>query len=174
MPDTLEEKLSAFDPDLPLDRARTIPSSWYFDPEIYAAECRAVFGGTWQMTGRVSQFAAAGCFLTTEIAGEPILIVRDSDSVLRAFFNVCRHRAARVMCEAAGQATRLRCRYHGWTYDLAGRLRGVPEFEGVADFRREDCGLVPLRLETWGPWVWVHLQDCKLHKEEPGLREFLA
>ena len=61
------------------------------------------------------------------------------------------------MTEAAGRATRLRCRYHGWTYDLAGRLRGTPEFDGVADFRREDNGLAPLAVAAWGPFVWANL-----------------
>ena len=163
MTSSLADKIRAFDPDRPLDRARTIPSDWYFDPEIYALECRAIFGDTWQVAGRIDQLTAPGSFITTEIAGEPILVLRASDGVLRAFFNVCRHRAARVVCEPEGIATRLRCRYHGWTYDLAGRLRGVPEFDRVADFRREDYGLVPVSIDSWGPLVWVHMnEDCKL------------
>ncbi|HXG13361.1 MAG TPA: SRPBCC family protein [Gemmataceae bacterium] len=157
MSGSLREKLAAFDPDLPLERARTIPSSWYFDPEIYALECRTVFGNTWQAAGRLDQVAAPGCYFTADIAGEPILVVRDQEGVLRAFVNVCRHRAARVLEQPEGKATRLRCRYHGWTYDLAGRLRGTPEFDGVADFRREDHGLPALAADIWGPLVWVHL-----------------
>ena len=83
-------------------------------------------------------------------------MVRDQDGTLRAFSNVCRHRAAPVVTEPCGSATRLRCRYHGWTYDLAGRLRGVPEFDGVEDFCREEQGLPPLAVAEWGPYVWVH------------------
>jgi len=157
MNQSLEDTLNSFDSELPLDRAHTIPSSWYFDPNIYALECRAVFGETWQVAGRSEQSTAPGSFLTTEIAGEPILLVRDADGVLRGFFNVCRHRAARVVCAPEGTATRLRCRYHGWTYDLAGRLRGVPEFEGVSEFSREEFGLAPVAVETWGPLVFVHM-----------------
>jgi choline monooxygenase len=157
MSSRLSEILAAFDPELPLERARTIPGAWYHDPEIAAAERRAVFGGTWQCAGRLSQVAEPGAFLTADIAGEPVLIVRGDDGVVRAFSNVCRHRAARVMEEAEGQASRLRCRYHGWTYDLAGRLRGTPEFEGVADFRREEQGLPELAVADWGPFVWVHM-----------------
>jgi choline monooxygenase len=157
MPSRLEELLRQFDPDLPLERAHTIPASWYFDPELYEAERRAVFGNTWQAVGRADQVRAPGSFFTADLAGEPLLVVRDAEGVLRAFANVCRHRAARVMTEEQGQATRLRCRYHGWTYDLAGRLRGTPEFDGVADFCREANGLVPFAVDTWGPLVWVHL-----------------
>ncbi len=155
MTKTLSEKLSLFDPNLPLERARTIPSLWYFDSEIYTEECRSVFANTWQLAGRLDQIEQPGSFLTAEIGGEPILVLRDSEGILRAFFNVCRHRAARVVCEPEGKATKLRCRYHGWTYDLAGRLRGTPEFDGVADFRREEHGLAGLEVDTWGPLVWV-------------------
>ncbi len=155
MSSNIRDKVRLFDPDLPLERARTIPSLWYFDPDIYAAERRAIFAATWQVAGRLDQLSEPGSFVTTEIAGEPILVVRDAEGILRAFFNVCRHRAARVVTEPEGTATRLRCRYHGWTYDLAGRLRGTPEFEGVADFRREEQGLAALELDTWGPLVWV-------------------
>lgn len=165
----LPEKLALFNPSLPLERARTIPSLWYFDSEIYAAECRSIFGGTWQAAGRLDQVAEAGAFFTTEIAGEPILVLRDPERVLRAFFNVCRHRAAQVINEPQGKASRLRCRYHGWTYDLAGRLRGTPEFEGVADFQRNDHGLAPVAVDTWGSLVWVHLG-----KPAQSLAEFLA
>src|SRR5262249_51520320 len=106
----------AFDSTLPLERARTIPAAWDFDPEIYAAERQAVFGGTWQCVGRTDQLAGPGQFLTAEIAGEPNLVVRGEDGILRAFHNVCRHRGARVAIESCGHATKLRCRYHGWTY----------------------------------------------------------
>src|SRR5262249_33433464 len=150
----LAAKLRQFDPDLPLERARTIPAAWYFDPEVYAAERRAVFGGTWQAAGRLDQVAGPGCYFTAGIAGEPVRVARAGAGVLRAFFNVCRPRAARVMNEPAGRATRFRCRYHGWTYDLAGRLRGTPEFDGVADFRREEQGLVEMDVDVWGPLVW--------------------
>jgi choline monooxygenase len=156
MTDRLRAILTTFDSELPLERARTIPGSWYLDLDVYDLERRAVFGDTWQVAGRLDSVAEPGSFLTTEIAGEPILVVRDGEGVLRAFYNVCRHRAAPVMNELEGKATRLRCRYHGWTYDLAGRLRGVPEFDGVADFCREDQGLASLAVAVWGPYVWVH------------------
>jgi choline monooxygenase len=166
---TLRSKLATFDPSRSLERAHTIPSSWYHDPDIHDAERRAVFGNTWQAAGRVDQVAAPGGFFTADLAGEPILVVRDEAGVLRAFYNVCRHRAARVVAEAEGQMKKLRCRYHGWTYDLAGRLRGTPEFDGVADFCREDNGLPQVAVATWGPLVWVHLG-----LSPPALGEFLA
>src|SRR5262249_49851779 len=133
------------------------------------AERRSVFGGTWQMAVRADQVATPGAYATADIAGEPVLVVRDEQGTLRAFHNVCRHRAAQVMNEPQGQCTRLRCRYPGWTYDLTGRLRGVPEFDGVVDFRREDNGLAPLTVDVWGPLVFVHQGKPAL-----PLEQFLA
>lgn len=148
---------SGFDPTRPLESARTLPNTWYTSPDVLADERRSVFGSTWQLVGRADQVFKPGSFLTADVAGEPILVVRGEDGELRAFFNVCRHRAAPILNEPCGMATRLRCRYHGWTYDLTGRLRGTPEFDGVADFRKEDNGLVPVAVASWGPFVWVHL-----------------
>jgi choline monooxygenase len=153
---TFLEELELFDASLPLARARTIPSHWYLDAEMNSAELHCVFGETWQLAARTQQLDVPGSFVTTNIGGEPVVVVRDDQGILRAFFNVCRHRAACVVTEREGTARRLRCRYHGWTYDLAGRLRGAPEFDGVADFRTEDNGLVPLAVDTWGPLVFVN------------------
>lgn len=166
---TLQAQLRLFDPTLPLEKAHTIPNSWYHDPEVYAAECRNVFGNTWQAIGRIDQLAAPGSYFTANLAGEPIVVVRGEDGVIRAFYNVCRHRAACVAPDAEGRVSRFRCRYHGWTYDLSGKLRGTPEFDGVADFDREANGLVAVAVETWGPLVFVHLG-----KSPPPLAEFLA
>lgn len=166
---TLQDKLAAFDDTLPLERARTLPSFWYFDPDIYAAELDHVFGATWQAVGRIDQVSEPGQFFTIDNAGEPILVVRDDKGVLRAFHNVCRHKAAKVINECSGKLSKLRCRYHGWTYDLTGRLRGTPEFDGVADFAKDQEGLVPLAVDTWGPLVFVHAG-----KPRQTLAEFLA
>jgi choline monooxygenase len=153
---SLEELLSAFDPGVPLERARSLPSSWYRDARVEALERQRVFGESWQLVARADQLVHPGDFVTAEVAGEPLLVLRDDGGDLHAFFNVCRHRAACVVTEPQGNARRLRCRYHGWTYDLRGQLKGVPEFEGVEDFRREDHGLVPLAVDRWGPLIFVH------------------
>ncbi len=137
--------------------------------EIYALECRKVFGNSWQYVGRAEQVKEPGSFLTAEIAGEPILVVRDDKGTLRAFHNACRHRAAQVINEPCGHATKLRCRYHGWTYDLAGRLIGTPEFAGVEEFKKEEQGLPPMAVDTHGPFVFVHQGTPK-----ETLAEFLA
>ena len=163
-----------FDSSLPLESARTIPSDWYTDPAIYQRERTAVFGHSWQCVGRADQVRKPGEFLTAEIAGEPVAAVRGNDGVLRGFFNVCRHRAAPVLNEESGCVGKLRCRYHGWTYDLAGKLVGTPEFEGVCNFEKSEQGLVPVgAVQEAGGFVWVHLAetDGLVETEFP---EFLA
>ncbi|HEY0193576.1 MAG TPA: aromatic ring-hydroxylating dioxygenase subunit alpha [Kofleriaceae bacterium] len=157
MPDTLEAVLAEFDAGAPLERASTIPGRWYTDPRIAALEQRTVWSKTWQLIGRAAQVAEPGQFVTGEVSGEPVVVVRGADGELRGFFNVCRHHAAAVMTAPCGKVDRLRCPYHGWTYDLTGRLRGTPELEGVLDFDRGQHGLVPLAVATWEGLVFVHL-----------------
>jgi choline monooxygenase len=154
---TLETKLEAFRSDLTLARASTIPATWYSDPEIYELERRGVFHDSWQALGRADQVAEPGQFFTAELAGEPVLVVRDKEGTLRALANVCRHRAARIERREGGQASRFRCRYHGWAYDLKGNLAGTPEFDGVEDFCKEALSLPRYHVDVWGPFVFVHL-----------------
>ncbi|HEX2691160.1 MAG TPA: aromatic ring-hydroxylating dioxygenase subunit alpha [Kofleriaceae bacterium] len=157
MADSLEHVLSRFDDTAPIERASTIPAAWYTDVRVEALERRTVWSRSWQLVGRTTQVAEPGAFVTSEVAGEPVVVVRGNDGVLRGFFNVCRHHAAAVMTEPCGKVDRLRCPYHGWTYDLTGTLRGVPEFDGVMDFDRQATGLVPLSVASWENFVFVHL-----------------
>jgi len=166
---SLREIVEAYDAAAPLERAFTIPASWYVDERVADLEARTVFSRTWQMVGRADQVAEKGQYLTTRIAGEPVVVVRGSDGALRGFFNVCRHHAAEVMTEAAGRAQSLRCPYHGWTYSLEGELRGTPDFTGVCDFDRTGSGLVPVGVAVWHNWVFARLSE-----EGPTLPEFLG
>jgi choline monooxygenase len=154
---TVRSLVNLYNPSDPLEKAWTIPSPWYFDADLYAAERAAVFAASWQMVGRVDQVRQRGGFFTTEIAGEPLVVARGEDSVLRAFYNVCRHHAAAVVTEASGCAKQFRCPYHGWTYGNDGALKGMVEFEGVCDFDRAKNGLVPICVETWENFVFVNL-----------------
>ncbi|MCS7166859.1 MAG: SRPBCC family protein [Gemmatales bacterium] len=158
--------LQRFRADLPLSQAHTIPASWYTDAELAEWERRAVFTRHWLVAGRSDQVAQPGQFFTLDLAGWPLVVVRGEDGVLRGFYNVCRHRAARVAVAEQGTADRFRCRYHGWTYDLAGNLRGVPEFDGVEGFCREENGLIPVQVAEWPPLIFVHLGQPSCSLEE--------
>jgi phenylpropionate dioxygenase-like ring-hydroxylating dioxygenase large terminal subunit len=163
------EILWNYDPDAQLADASTPPSSWYNDPGIFELEQRTVFSRSWQWVGRVDQVRERGEYLSFEVAGEPVVVVRGNDKVLRGFFNVCRHHAAAVVTKAEGKAENLRCPYHGWTYNLEGALVLAPEFGGVANFDRGANGLVPIQSVEWQGWVFV-----KLDPDGPSLEGFLG
>lgn len=153
----VRELLNLYNPQDPLERAWTIPSQWYFDSRIAELEQQSVFARTWQMAGRVDQVRKNGEFFTTDIAGEPVVVARGEDGVLRAFHNVCRHHAAAVVTQKEGSAKQFRCPYHGWTYGNDGALKGMVEFDGVCNFDRTQNGLVPIKVDTWENFVFVNL-----------------
>jgi choline monooxygenase len=142
------------DPNLAL--AWTLSANHYTDPAVLAQEKERVFGRTWQVVGHVRQLANPGDYFTTELVGEPLLIVRDTLGELRAFYNVCRHRAG-PPAEGCGSRKVFRCGYHGWTYSLEGKLLNAPEMEGTDDFPLEDFGLARVRAEEWSGLVFVNL-----------------
>src|SRR5262245_21273926 len=132
----LDDLIAAYDPSTPLEEASTIPSSWYVDPDLAELERQAVFSSNWQVGARVEEVDQPGQYVTCDVAGEPIVVVRGSDNTLRGFFNVCRHHAAAVMTEPSGQTLQLQCPYHGWTYSLEGSLKTAPDLGTVRGFDR--------------------------------------
>src|ERR1700726_394774 len=169
MPRDVRSLLGLYNPNNPLDHASTIPSPWYFDEGLAELENSAVFGKSWQAVGRAEQVQNPGQFLTADICGDPIVVVRGEDSQLRAFYNVCRHHAAAVVTEAQGCAKQFRCPYHGWTYGIDGALKGMVEFDGVCNFDRAQNGLVPIRVDDWENFVFVNLDP-----HAAPLRNFLG
>ena len=137
-------------------RAWTLPASLYFEPAVFAEERTKIFSRTWQVVGHSSQVQTPGDYFTTELAGEPLVLVRGNDHQLRGFFNVCRHRAG-PPAEGCGSRKLFRCGYHGWTYGLDGTLISSTEMEGVEGFRPEEFALVPVRTEEWFNLVFVNL-----------------
>ena len=159
MGDSRERIIESYDPDAPLAEASTIPSAWYTDERIFRLEQETVFSRSWQVAARTDQFIRSGAYVTTEIAEEPIVIVRGGDNELRGFFNVCRHHAAAVMTDAEGHAKQMRCPYHGWTYSLEGELKGTPDFNEVCGFDRSQNGLLPIEIATRGKWIFARLAN---------------
>lgn len=142
----------------PVERSETIPSAWYVDRRFHELDRAAVFGRHWQLVGRADQVAEPGQHLVATVADEPVIVVRGKDGVLRAFYNVCRHRGGPLaLCD--GQANALRCQYHGWTYLLDGSLRGVPRMDRSELFDKKDFGLTPISVDLWEGLVFVHLGE---------------
>ena len=149
-----------------IECAHTLASRFYTDASILEIEKARIFRRTWQLVGTLDHacgevnglqrtIADRETFFTAEVAGEPIVVVRDKEGALRAFSNVCRHRAGPIAL-GSGCKNVLRCAYHGWTYTLDGRLIGTPDVEGVEFFDRTTMGMVPLRLETWEQFIFVN------------------
>lgn len=140
----------------PLARASTLPSKLYLDPGVLEREKERIFGRTWQLVARGDELARVGDFVPVSMLEEPIVITRGLDGELRGFYNVCRHRAGQVAL-SRGNRKSLQCRYHGWTYGLDGCLRAAPEMDGTEGFRKEDFGLLPIRVQAWGPFIFANL-----------------
>jgi phenylpropionate dioxygenase-like ring-hydroxylating dioxygenase large terminal subunit len=170
MSDSLAQIVGRYRADAPLAQASTIPAAWYIDPRILDLERRTVFRRAWQVAGHIADLGAPGDYVTSDLAGgEPMVVVRGADHVVRAFFNVCRHHAAAVVTDLHGSAQQFRCPYHGWTYALDGALKGTPDFAEVCDFDRAAHGLVPADCDIAEKWVFVRPQ-----REGISLGDFLG
>jgi choline monooxygenase len=159
MIDSLAALFIAADIDADIARAWSIPARFYTDPEVFRLEREKIFAQTWQVVGHVHQLVNPGDFFTTELMGEPLLLVRGPRGELKGFYNVCRHRAG-PPAEGCGSKKLFRCSYHGWTYGLDGALISAPEFEGVEDFHPEQFALKPVRVEEWFNLVLVNLDPA--------------
>lgn len=142
-----------------LESATALPARYYTDPGMVARDRAAIFDQGWQLIAHVSRLRRSGDHVVSDFAGLPVLAVRAEDGEIRAFHNVCRHRAGPIaQCDGLG-AKSLRCRYHGWNYGLDGVLRSAPEMKDVADFNVADIRLPQLRTRTWQGLVFATVSE---------------
>jgi len=140
--------------------AETLPGWTYNDAEFFELEKQHLFLNSWQIVCHVSELANAGAYSTLNLLGERAVVVRGEDGEIRAFYNVCRHRAAAVVkgrngsCKAA-----LRCPYHGWTYGLDGRLKAVPGEQSFPGLEKPEYGLRSLPVEVYLGFVFVKFRE---------------
>lgn len=136
----------------------TLPADDYRGRSAWHRDRRAIFAREWLFVGRAAQVAAAGDVFATEVAGYPVLVLRAGDGGLRAFHNVCRHRAGPLVDDGEGHCPgRLTCRYHGWVYDLEGRLLRTGGFGDDPDLVLGDLGLHPVQAGCWRGLLFVNL-----------------
>lgn len=155
-----------------VDRAVTLIPDAYTSREFFDIEREKVFGTSWVAVGTADQVATPGQLLVAEVAGRSLIVTRNRQGELRAFYNVCRHRATKLVTDAQRVRSKIRCPYHSWTYDLDGNCLGTPLFEGsdipedqrgvfdmsaVKDFDKADYGLLPVQVDAWGFLVFVNL-----------------
>jgi len=158
-----------------IQTAETIPSNWYFDAKILAKEYSIIFSREWQLACSESQLTSPGDTFITTIAGQPIVIIRQHDSSIKAFYNVCSHRAGRLIREKSCVKS-LQCTYHGWVFGLDGALKKTREFEGVANFNPDEYGLTPVEIDTWMGLVFINLSTNPkpLSYHLDGIKERIA
>lgn len=159
---------------LPVSQAGGLPRQAYTSQEFFELERERLFPRVWVGVGFTSDVAEPGDAVPLLVAGLPIILCRGKDGQIRAFHNVCRHRAAMVLEKPAKGLNVLRCPYHAWAWDLQGSLKAMPYFDGTPDSR--DCGLdwganglVPIRTGVWYHWVFVNLDGSA-----PPLEDYLA
>lgn len=137
-------------------RSYTIPANYYIDPGIYEREKQAIFFKSWNYAAHVSQLAANGDYVTVRIADQNIIVLRGQDGVLRAFYNVCSHRAHELL-QGCGRVNIITCPYHAWTYRTDGRLRSAVGQKHVEGFAADEFSLKPVRLEEYAGFIFVNL-----------------
>mgnify|MGYP002777051392 CR=1 FL=1 len=156
--DTLTEIAPGVGVD-PLD-GWSLPAWTYRDPDFARVEAERIFRPSWQIVCHLSDIAAPGDWHSLDYIGESVIVVRGQDDVIRAFANVCRHRGSRLVDGSSGCAKKLVCPYHAWTYDLDGRLTGVPDSASYPTLDRGNAGLVPVDLEIWQGFIFVRLSGA--------------
>ena len=144
----------------------------YGDPVRFELERERVLGTSWLLAGRSAQVPSAGDWITFEGHGETVVITRQADDSLAAFHNVCRHRGTTIVTEHKGcGARRFTCPYHGWVYDTAGKLVGVPEREDFAAEHLDGARAPAVAVDEWGGWVWINLAGPDT---APSLQEWIG
>jgi Rieske 2Fe-2S family protein len=138
---------------------KSLSQRYFVSPEIFAEERKKIFSQQWVLVGHQSQIAQAGDYLTAEVAGESLIIVRDKRGAIHGFYNVCRHRGSRLIENRHGQSAAIQCPYHAWTYALDGRLIGAPHMDEVPGFDKADYSLHPVHLGLWEGFIFVNLAD---------------
>ena len=149
-------------------KSHSLKAEAYTQPAWYRFEQDAIFARTWQWVCHAEVVRSPGAYIALEVAGRPIAVVRDKTGTLRAFYNVCKHRAHHLL-SGRGETTRILCPYHAWVYDLTGKLRRAPETENLEDFDTAGICLDPVRVEEFCGFIYVNLDpDARPLAEQSG------
>jgi len=142
--------------DLDPARSYSLNKTAYTDPRWADVDRDAIFRRSWQWVCHIEKLREPGSYVVVEVAEQPVAVLRDREGVLRAFYNVCKHRAHELL-SGEGQVSRIMCPYHAWTYRLDGQLVRAPETEGLSDFSVDDVCLDAIQVEAFCGFVYVNL-----------------
>lgn len=152
------------------DENFSLPGWLYTDPEYYQVELDRVIRPSWQIVCHASDIPNPGDYHTLDYIGESVIAIRQPDGAIKAFTNVCRHRAMRLVEGPVGCAKKLVCPYHAWAYETDGRLSGVPAKSDYQGLDTSKHGLAPVDVELWRGFVFVRLED----RGGPSVAEMMA
>ncbi|HUK64969.1 MAG TPA: aromatic ring-hydroxylating dioxygenase subunit alpha, partial [Dongiaceae bacterium] len=140
--------------------SHTLPGEFYTAPGVLAEEKQRILARSWSCVGRASRLAEPGDYFLRSLADESIIVVRDRQGAVRAFFNVCRHRGTRICREESGRfAETIQCPYHAWTYGTDGRLVGAPHMQDVEGFDKASYPLHSAAIAEWEGFLFVNLAE---------------
>jgi phenylpropionate dioxygenase-like ring-hydroxylating dioxygenase large terminal subunit len=158
MNETLSPNLAAREAEHDPAEFQSLPGWVYHDAEFFAYEAERVLRPSWQVVCHINDIRESGDYYTFDFLGEPILVLRGEGGAVRALHNVCRHRGARLVDGPSGHCDRrVTCPYHGWSYDLSGRLVGVPFRDTFVGFDPAMHGLKPIEHEIYHGFIFVRL-----------------
>lgn len=148
-----------------------LPVQPYIDPAYYELEKRHIFTKVWLQVGRVEEIPKPGDYFVKDLksCNTEIIVTRDRSGAVRAFHNVCSHRMNRVAYERCGKTRKFFCKFHGWAYELDGRLTGVPDEGAFFDLDKSKYGLTPVSIDVWHGFIFVNMDP----NPSLSLREFL-
>ncbi|KAK6201577.1 Rieske [2Fe-2S] iron-sulfur domain-containing protein [Scheffersomyces amazonensis] len=143
----------------------TLPASWWTSEKIYDLEKRAIFYKSWMFTVHSSRFKKAGDYFSYTVAGINFFIIKNKEGELKAFHNVCRHRAYPVVRKDEGSSVVVGCKYHGWSYNTDGKLTKAPHFDNVEGFEKDENSLYPINIHTTTQGL-VFVNFCQKDNED--------
>src|SRR5437764_6791378 len=160
---------------------KSLPQKYFVSPEVFAEEQTKIFSREWLLVGHQSQIPNAGDYVVVEIpvppspkgygaTSESLIVIRDKNRRIHAFFNVCRHRGSRLIENDRGNCAAIQCPYHAWTYGLDGRLIGAPHMDELAGFDKADYPLHVANIGVWEGFIFVNLADSKPKRDNARLR----
>lgn len=154
---------------------RSLEARYYTDPAVFEAEKQGVLGQTWQFAGHVSQVSNAGDYFTFEIAGENLFAIRTRQGEIKAYYNVCQHRAHELLRDN-GNTKLIVCPYHAWTYELTGQLRAGPNVKVIPNFKASEICLAEIKIEEFCGFLFANLDPDAEPMETwfPGVRDQLS
>lgn len=134
-----------------------LPRDYYHDESVFEKEKELFFERMWLLAAREEDLRGVGDYVVREIAGESFFLVRGRDNKIRAYHNVCRHRGSQLLMEKGTVGSVIQCPYHAWSYDLDGKLVGVPEHHRFERLEKEKLGLFQLKVDVWDGFVFVNM-----------------